>query len=92
MNYNEFLSYEGLKKLWEIIKSTFVAKEEGKGLSTNDYTNEDKNKLDSIASNSEKNIIIGIKRNDTLLTPDNDRVINIPIPTKTSELTNDSDY
>jgi hypothetical protein len=38
MNYNEFLSYEGLKKLWEIIKSTFVAKEEGKGLSSKDFT------------------------------------------------------
>lgn len=32
----------------EVAEETYVAKEEGKGLSTNDYTTEDKNKLDGI--------------------------------------------
>lgn len=32
----------------EVAEETYVAKEEGKGLSTNDYTNGDKEKLDGI--------------------------------------------
>ena len=34
----------------------YVPKEVGKGLSTNDYTNEEKNKLSSIAANAEVNV------------------------------------
>lgn len=41
----KFLDYNGLTYLWNKIKSTFVAKESGKGLSTNDYTTTEKNKL-----------------------------------------------
>lgn len=45
-----FLNASGLARLWAKIKSTFVAKESGKGLSSNDYTNTEKNKLAGIAA------------------------------------------
>ena len=34
-----------VNKVMTKVKDKFVSKEEGKGLSTNDYTNEDKNKV-----------------------------------------------
>lgn len=39
---------------------TKVDKEAGKGLSTNDYTNEEKNKLDSIEEGAEVNVVISV--------------------------------
>ena len=43
-------------------------------------------------SSAEKNIIIAIKKNGTALTPDSSRSVNITVPTKVSELTNDSSF
>lgn len=44
-------------------------------------------------SNAERNIIIGIQQNGTDLTVDSaTRKVNITVPTKVSELTNDSEY
>lgn len=39
-----------LARVWEKIKAMFVAKESGKGLSSNDYTTAEKNKLAGIAT------------------------------------------
>lgn len=44
----KFLDDNGLLYLWSKIKSAFVSKEAGKGLSTNDYTNAEKEKLAGI--------------------------------------------
>lgn len=44
----EMLSKDGLQKVWNAAKNKFVAKEDGKGLSTNDFTDEDKEKLDGL--------------------------------------------
>lgn len=44
-----FLNESGLQKFWTKIVNKFVAKEEGKGLSSNDYTTTEKNKLAGIA-------------------------------------------
>ena len=44
----KFLDENGLLYLWSKIKSAFVAKEAGKRLSTNDYTNAEKEKLSGI--------------------------------------------
>lgn len=41
-------------------------------------------------SDAEKNVITSIQKNGTAITPAN-RVVNITVPTKTSDLTNDSD-
>lgn len=77
-----------------------VDKDGNKVLSTNDFTTELKNNLNSAythstsahaPSNAERNTIVTIKRNGTALTP-TDRVVDITVPTKTSDLTNDSDF
>ena len=47
-----YLDKDGVLYLWGKIKGKFVAKESGKGLSTNDYTTTEKNKLAGIASNA----------------------------------------
>lgn len=43
-------------------------------------------------SNAEKNIIVGIQKNGADLSVDASRKVNITVPTKTSELTNNSGY
>lgn len=51
-----FLDKTGLERLWVQIVSKLggkVDKEDGKGLSTNDYTTEDKTKLDGIAESAD---------------------------------------
>lgn len=47
-----YLDKDGVVFLWGKIKGKFVAKESGKGLSTNDYTTTEKNKLAGIATNA----------------------------------------
>ena len=79
-----------------------VDKETGKGLSENDFTDTLKSNYDSAYSHStsahapsdaEKNVIVGIQKNGTDLTPNtNTRKVNITVPTKVSELSNDSGY
>ena len=68
--------------------STKVDKVSGKGLSTNDYTTDEKNKLAGIAAGAEVNV-----NADWNATSGDAMILNKPsIPSKTSELTNDSDY
>lgn len=49
-----YLDPNGVIYLWGKIKGKFVAKESGKGLSTNDYTTTEKNKLAGIAEGANK--------------------------------------
>lgn len=79
-----------------------VDKVSGKGLSTNDLTNALKSNYDAAythsqaahaPSNAERNTVVGIQKNGTDLTPDSStRKVNITVPTKTSEITNDSGF
>ncbi len=69
-----------------------VDKETGKGLSTNDYTTEDKTKLTGISAGAEVNSIETIAVNGTVISPDANRKVSITTPTKTSDITNDSDF
>ena len=88
--------------------NTKVDKETGKGLSTNDLTNELKQVYDEavakvdqiIAEGGEPNVIETVKVNGTALTPDAEKAVNIDLseyaktadlPTKVSDLTNDGD-
>ena len=48
----QYLDDNGLRYLWTKIKNIFVAKESGKGLSSNDFTAAYKSKLDGIANNA----------------------------------------
>lgn len=100
---SKYLDENGLLYLWSKIKShvqsvitnlnlsgTYVAKETGKGLSTNDYTTEEKNKLSNIQAGAEVNV----QANWTESSSTSDAYIkNKPnIPSKTSDLTNDSGF
>ena len=88
--------------------NTKVDKVTGKGLSTNDLTNELKQTYDEtvtkvdqiIAKGGEPNVIETVKVNGTALTPDAEKAVNIDLsgyakttdlPTKVSDLTNDGD-
>lgn len=55
MATKKFLDATGVTLLWQKIKLTFVAKESGKGLSTNDFTTAYKTKLDGIATGATAN-------------------------------------
>lgn len=68
-----------------------VDKEEGKGLSENDFTDEDKEKLNNIEAGAQENIIEVVKRNGATL-PVVDKAVDVAVPTTTSSLTNDSGY
>lgn len=63
----------------------------GKGLSTNDYTSEEKQKLSGIASGAQVNVIESVKVNGTKLTPSS-KSVDVTVPTKVSQLTNDSGF
>lgn len=69
----------------------FVKQVSGKGLSTNDYTSAEKTKLSGIASGAQANVIESVKVNGTALSVTS-KAVNVTVPTKTSQLTNDSTY
>lgn len=95
-NEKKALNGDGVLYLWQKIKGAFVLKESGKGLSTNDLTNTLKAKYDTAAQKVDEltetggapNVIEIVKVNGTPLTPDGDKAVDITVPTKTSQLTN----
>lgn len=90
----EYLDKSGLTLLISKIKSALGGKVDvvsGKGLSTNDYTSAEKQKLSGIANGAQVNVIESVKVNGTKLTP-NSKAVDVTVPTKTSQLTNDSGY
>lgn len=97
---SKYLDNDGLLYLWQKIKNKFatitdlngkVDKVDGKGLSTNDYTTAEKNKLSGVASGAQVNVIETVKVNGAALTPTS-KAVNITVPTKTSDITNDSGF
>lgn len=90
----EYLDKSGLTLLISKIKSALDGKVDvvsGKGLSTNDYTSAEKQKLSGIANGAQVNVIESVKVNGTKLTPSS-KAVDVTVPTKTSQLTNDSGY
>lgn len=87
----KYLDENGLLYFWQQLKAKFadkVDKETGKGLSTNDFTTTLKNKLDGISAGAEVNV-----NADWSATSGDAQILNKPsIPSKTSDLTNDSDF
>ena len=93
MAYN-YLDKTGLALVWEKVKNALtgkVDKVDGKGLSTNDYTSDEKTKLAGVASGAQVNVLEGIQKNGTNVTITN-KIANITVPTQVSDLTNDSGY
>lgn len=100
---SKYLGPTGLIYLWNKIKNyvaksitdlhlgdTYVAKESGKGLSTNDYTTAEKNKLSGIATGAEVNVQSNWAESNSSA---DSFIQNKPtIPSKTSDLTNDSGF
>lgn len=88
---NKYLNYDGVAYLWEKVKSIVnekVDKVDGKGLSSNDYTADEKAKLANIQAGAEVNV-----NADWNAVTGDSAILNKPsIPTKTSDLTNDSDF
>lgn len=96
---DKYTNGNGLGYLWGRIKVLIdnkiinkVDKETGKGLSTNDYTSEDKTKLTGISAGAQVNTIETIAVNGTVVAPDANKKVSITTPTKTSDLNNDSDF
>lgn len=79
---------DSLTLIFKQIKENVVLKVSGKGLSTNDYTTTEKEKLAGIAAGAEVNV-----QSDWNATSGDALIKNKPtIPSKTSQLTNDSGF
>jgi len=81
MSTKKFLDQTGLAYLWQKIRLNFVSKESGKGLSTNDYTTAEKNKLAGIAAGATANIgtvqKINLNESTDYATADSSGALNI---------------
>lgn len=89
-----YLDKTGLALVWAKIQNALTGKVDkvnGKGLSTNDYTSDEKTKLANVAAGAQVNVLEGIQRNGTTVTATN-KIANILVPTATSDLTNDSGF
>lgn len=76
-----------------ILLSKYVLKEKGKGLSSNDFTDNDVRKLDSIEVGAQVNKLETLSINGgEKLHPDSEKNINFFVPTKVSQVENDSGY
>lgn len=60
-----FLDNNGLLYLWSKIKNAFVSQETGKGLSTNDYTTTEKDKLAGVEAGANKTTIENVLTSDS---------------------------
>lgn len=58
----------------------FVPKVDGKGLSANDYTADEKTKLAGIAAGAQVNAINTVRVNGTALLPDADKAVDVSVP------------
>ena len=90
----KYLDYDGLVYYHSKVKTLLgnkVDKVSGKGLSTNDFTNAYKTKLDGIAAKAQVNVIEGITVNSTAV-PLTNKIANLTIPTKLTDLTNDGNF
>lgn len=85
----DLLAY--FKSKLDLLFANKVDKETGKGLSSNDYTSAEKTKLSGITTGAQVNVLEGIQKNGTTVTVTN-KIANISVPTKTSDITNDSNF
>lgn len=82
--YDEYMVLDGGVEPvgdWAVDLSGYVQKEDGKGLSTNDYTDADKDKLASVEDGADVNVIEAVKVNGQAVTPDAGKTVDITVPT-----------
>lgn len=82
---NGLMSSSDFSKLASINAEKIVYQEDGKGLSSNDFTDAYKNQLDSIEAGAQVNIIEKIKVDHTLLEV-TDKTVDIPLTDKIGEI------
>ena len=97
----KYVDLDGLSHFKSKMDNIYVGKQTGKGLSTNDYTNEEKTKLAGLSNYDDTEIrqmiaqasgaIDTIKVNNVEQTITN-KTVNITVPTATNDLINDSNY
>lgn len=85
----DLLAY--FKSKLDLLFTGKVDKVDGKGLSSNDYTSTEKTKLSGVAAGAQVNVLEGIQKNGTTV-PLTNKIANISVPTKTSDITNDSNF
>lgn len=86
----KFLDYDGLLYFWQQVKGKLnnkVDKEDGKQLSSNDYTTTEKNKLAGISSGAQANVIETVQLNGSNITPA-DKTVNVQVSKSTVGLNN----
>ncbi len=83
----KFLDDNGLLYFWQKIKNAFVAKESGKGLSSNDYTTAEKTKLAGIEGGAKANVQSDWTETDSAA----DAYIQHK-PTRLTDFTNDGNF
>lgn len=91
---NSYLDSSGLTIVWGKVKGitdSKVDKVDGKTLSSNDYTSDEKAKLANIAGGAQVNALEGIQKNGQTV-PITNKIANISVPTSTSQLTNNSGF
>lgn len=79
------------KSKLDLLFASKVDKVDGKGLSSNDFTGTEKTKLANIAAGAQVNVLEGIQKNGQTVSITN-KIANISVPTKTSDLQNDSGF
>lgn len=84
IQFDKFLTKDKLIHLVAGLKNLFVAKEAGKGLSTNDFTNEEKEKLAGIATGANK-ITVDEALSNSSTNPVQNKVINAALGTKAND-------
>ncbi len=86
----KFLDYDGLLYFWQQVKGKLnnkVDKEDGKQLSSNDYTTTEKNKLAGISSGAQANVIETVQLNGNSITQ-TDKTVNVQVSKSTVGLNN----
>lgn len=80
--YNDILTKTTAASTYatQAVVNNKVDKEDGKGLSTNDYTTTEKNKLAGIAAGAQVNVIESVKVNGVAL-PVSEKAVNVTVPT-----------
>ena len=94
MANKKVVSKDNLVRFWQGLKSVFdtkVDKVDGKGLSTHDYSEEDKRKVTRIEDGAQVNIIETIRVNNNTQTVTN-KEVNLTVPTDTADLSNGAGY
>lgn len=80
-----YLDSDGVLYFWQKIKNLFVVKENGKGLSTNDYTTAEKNKLAGIAEGA-TNVTVDTALSSSSTNPVQNKVINTALGNKVDKV------